>query len=192
MIGTPPRRTLVVIAITILISSYAPATSSASAFTFSAQGTQRTKHPQTWKHNNNPSPIATFLGDAARSRTHRTQLQLQPAAVIPDGFASSPFLLPLGNLVKTLFPLAGNSVPLLPSFLLNALLFFSLRPKLNTMLTPAGFYHSFALGTLLWTALGWRGWTVCVLYLFLGQLVTKVFDLLIFDLLQLINVRSNC
>lgn len=27
---------------------------------------------------------------------------------------------------------------------------------------------------MLWTALGWRGWTVCVVYLFLGQLVTKV------------------
>lgn len=42
------------------------------------------------------------------------------------------------------------------------------------MLTPEGFAHSLALGTMLWTTLGWRGWTVCVLYLFLGQLVTKV------------------
>ena len=43
-----------------------------------------------------------------------------------------------------------------------------------TMLTPEGFAHSLALGTMLWTTLGWRGWTVCVLYLFLGQLVTKI------------------
>jgi uncharacterized membrane protein len=43
-----------------------------------------------------------------------------------------------------------------------------------TMLTPTGFAHSLALGTMLWTALGYRGWTVCVLYLFLGQLVTKI------------------
>ena len=42
------------------------------------------------------------------------------------------------------------------------------------MLTPRGFYHSLLLGTLLWTTLGWRGWTVCVLYLFLGQFVTKI------------------
>jgi len=42
------------------------------------------------------------------------------------------------------------------------------------MLTPEGFAHSLALGTMLWTTLGWRGWTVCVLYLFLGQLVTKI------------------
>jgi len=43
-----------------------------------------------------------------------------------------------------------------------------------TMLTPEGFAHSLALGTMLWTTLGWRGWTVCVVYLFLGQAVTKV------------------
>jgi uncharacterized protein (TIGR00297 family) len=43
-----------------------------------------------------------------------------------------------------------------------------------TMLTPTGFAHSLALGTMLWTSLGYRGWTVCVLYLFLGQLVTKI------------------
>jgi uncharacterized protein (TIGR00297 family) len=42
------------------------------------------------------------------------------------------------------------------------------------MLTPEGFAHSLALGTMLWTTLGWRGWTVCVVYLFLGQAVTKV------------------
>ncbi len=42
------------------------------------------------------------------------------------------------------------------------------------MLTPEGFAHSLALGTMLWMTLGWRGWTVCVLYLFLGQLVTKI------------------
>jgi len=42
-----------------------------------------------------------------------------------------------------------------------------------TMLTAEGFAHSLALGTMLWTALGWKGWTVCVMYLFLGQFVTK-------------------
>ena len=74
---------------------------------------------------------------------------------------------------SSLFQFSGN-VPFIPSLLLNTLLFFSLRPKLMTMLTPEGFAHSLALGTMLWTTLGWRGWTVCVLYLFLGQLVTKI------------------
>jgi uncharacterized membrane protein len=27
---------------------------------------------------------------------------------------------------------------------------------------------------MLWNTLGWRGWTLCVLYLFLGSAVTKV------------------
>lgn len=49
-----------------------------------------------------------------------------------------------------------------------------MKPKLDKMLTIEGFFHALALGTLLWHTLGWRGWTTCVLYLFLGQLVTKV------------------
>ncbi|KAL7511309.1 hypothetical protein ACHAXN_011078 [Cyclotella atomus] len=77
------------------------------------------------------------------------------------------------NVLTSLFQSSGN-VGLLPSFLLNSILFFLLRSKLVTMLTPEGIAHSLALGTMLWTTLGWRGWTICVLYLFLGQTVTKV------------------
>ena len=68
----------------------------------------------------------------------------------------------------------SGSVPLVSSAGLNAILFFALRRKLLTALTPEGFAHSLALGTMLWAAGGWRVWTVCVLYLFLGQAVTKV------------------
>lgn len=75
--------------------------------------------------------------------------------------------------IASLFAYDGN-VPLWQSFVLNAILFGSLSPKLNKMLTPEGFAHSVALGTCLWAALGWRGWSLCVLYLFLGQAVTKV------------------
>merc|ERR1719491_921732 len=42
------------------------------------------------------------------------------------------------------------------------------------MLTTEGIFHSLFLGTALWTTLGWRGWTTCVMYLFLGSTVTKV------------------
>ena len=42
------------------------------------------------------------------------------------------------------------------------------------MLTPSGYIHALALGTILWSTLGYKGWTVCVLYLLLGQLVTKI------------------
>lgn len=79
----------------------------------------------------------------------------------------------IDGLVQTLFNYDGN-VPFLQALGINALGFSLLSPKLLSALTPEGFAHSMALGTLLWMTLGWRGWTVCVLYLILGQLVTKV------------------
>lgn len=42
------------------------------------------------------------------------------------------------------------------------------------LLTPAGWAHAAALGTILWGALGWRGWLAVVLYLLLGSLVTRL------------------
>jgi uncharacterized membrane protein len=73
----------------------------------------------------------------------------------------------------------GTSSPPSPASVLyslgiNAALFALLRDRLLTMLTPVGFAHAMALGTGLWSTLGWRGWSTCVAYLFLGQAVTKV------------------
>ncbi len=42
------------------------------------------------------------------------------------------------------------------------------------LLTPAGWCHAGALGTVLWGCLGWRGWLAVVLYLLLGSLVTRL------------------
>mmetsp|Transcript_30455 Transcript_30455/g.34963 ORF Transcript_30455/g.34963 Transcript_30455/m.34963 type:complete len:353 (-) Transcript_30455:43-1101(-) len=85
--------------------------------------------------------------------------------------------MPIGNLLpalaKSLFRYQGN-VPLSQAFALNAFLFAVLRTKLRKMLTTEGIFHSLFLGTALWTTLGWRGWTTCVMYLFLGSTVTKV------------------
>lgn len=100
----------------------------------------------------------------ASSQHHPSPAFLSSSSISLDVISSS---------LSNLFQFSGN-VPFIPSLLLNTLLFFSLRPKLMTMLTPEGFAHSLALGTMLWTTLGWRGWTVCVLYLFLGQFVTKI------------------
>lgn len=77
------------------------------------------------------------------------------------------------DLATSLFRYQGP-VPLVQAFGINAVLFALLQSKLNTMLTPSGFTSSLILGTGLWASLGWRGWTLCVLYLFLGQAVTKV------------------
>ena len=38
------------------------------------------------------------------------------------------------------------------------------------LLTPVGWVHAGALGTILWGCLGWRGWVAVVAYLVLGSL----------------------
>jgi len=77
------------------------------------------------------------------------------------------------KILSSLFK-SNGSVPLLQAMGLNGILFSALYFKLKSMLTPSGIAHAFVLGTFLWNALGWKGWTTCVLYLFLGQAVTKV------------------
>lgn len=80
---------------------------------------------------------------------------------------------PVVDVVGSVFRFQGP-VPVLEAFGVNAVLFTVLQSKLSKMLTPTGFAHSLALGTMLWQMLGWRGWTLCVAYLFLGQAVTKL------------------
>jgi uncharacterized protein (TIGR00297 family) len=108
---------------------------------------------------------------------HDTSLHLSPPNQELTAFLTTinteSIIESTSSIATALFQSSGN-IALLPSFVLNSALFFLLRAKLVTMLTPEGFAHSIALGTMLWATLGWRGWTVCVLYLFLGQLVTKV------------------
>jgi uncharacterized protein (TIGR00297 family) len=77
------------------------------------------------------------------------------------------------NLIDSLFRNSGQ-VPFVQAFGINAVLFAAFRGKLLSALTPEGFVHAMALGVMLWTILGWRGWSYCVLYLILGQGVTKV------------------
>lgn len=79
----------------------------------------------------------------------------------------------VSQLAKIVFKFEGN-VPFVYSLGINGVLFAILRSKLLSALTPAGFMHALALGTMLWTTLGWRGWSYCVLYLVLGQVVTKI------------------
>jgi uncharacterized protein (TIGR00297 family) len=69
---------------------------------------------------------------------------------------------------------SSGPVPVLQAFVINAVLFNIARSKLLSALTPSGYVHAMILGTMLWTTLGWRGWLYCVMYLILGQVVTKV------------------
>lgn len=109
-------------------------------------------------------------------KPHTTSFQRSTASLTLDRrteLAAFPYGESISALTKSLFSYNGN-VPFLQAFGLNAFLFATLRSKLLKLLTPQGFVHSFALGTSLWTTLGWRGWTLCVAYLFLGSAVTKV------------------
>jgi hypothetical protein len=90
----------------------------------------------------------------------------------PTALAALSFPIDVPGIVtETLFQ---PQVPLPESFVLNGILFALLRTKLLKVLTPEGFVHALFLGTMLWTTLGWKGWTLCVLYLVLGSAVTKV------------------
>jgi uncharacterized protein (TIGR00297 family) len=77
------------------------------------------------------------------------------------------------DVMVSLFRSSGG-VPLEQAFAINALLFSLLIKLVSKMLTGAGILNAVLLGTGLWATLGWKGWTVCVAYLFLGVLVTKV------------------
>jgi hypothetical protein len=79
----------------------------------------------------------------------------------------------IASITHTLFSSNGN-VPFLYALGMNALLFLLAKKKLFSMLTLSGFFHAMALGTMLWTTIGWRGWVFCVSYLLFGQFVTKV------------------
>ncbi len=75
-----------------------------------------------------------------------------------------------------------SSLVLAPALalLLRWLLAFALNAALIAcaqrlpLLTPAGWAHAAALGTVLWGCLGPRGWLAVVAYLLLGSLVTRL------------------
>ena len=58
------------------------------------------------------------------------------------------------------------------SAVINAVLILLVRRL--PLLTPAGWWHAWGLGTLLGISLGWRGWLAVVLYLAFGSAVTKL------------------
>lgn len=135
-------------------SSFALTTPSTTSSMFYKKTTRTTKDPLQYL-----PPSNSFLPSAS---PYSISLQLGLSTIDP-----------IMDNISTIFS-TTSIVPLLPSFLINSILFTTLKSKLDKMLTIEGFFHALALGTLLWHTLGWRGWTTCVLYLFLGQLVTKV------------------
>mmetsp|Transcript_2303 Transcript_2303/g.2414 ORF Transcript_2303/g.2414 Transcript_2303/m.2414 type:complete len:300 (-) Transcript_2303:340-1239(-) len=60
------------------------------------------------------------------------------------------------------------------AFAVHAPLAFILSQIPNVPLTKAGLLHATFLGMGLWTFLGVKGWSACVIYFVLGSLVTKI------------------
>jgi len=102
-----------------------------------------------------------------------TSARTRPSLVELAAFDAANIAETTSMITKSLLAYNGN-VPLQQAFALNAFLFTLLNKKLFTVLTPSGFAHALFLGTMLWTTLGWRGWTTVVVYFFLGVAVTKV------------------
>ncbi|NEQ32370.1 MAG: TIGR00297 family protein [Leptolyngbya sp. SIO4C5] len=42
------------------------------------------------------------------------------------------------------------------------------------LLTPAGYFHAWLLGVLVWSCLGWRGYSVVMFYFLMGSAVTRI------------------
>jgi uncharacterized protein (TIGR00297 family) len=42
------------------------------------------------------------------------------------------------------------------------------------LLTPAGLFHAWILGVIIWGTLGWQGYTVVMFYFIVGSLVTRI------------------
>jgi len=114
--------------------------------------------PRERGHLNNIKAPAIITSNLQSRLSHST-IKLHALPPVPEVFSS-------------LF--APTNVPLWQAFAVNAALFTSFSSKLLKSLTPEGFAHAMALGTLLWATLGYRGWLVCVAYLILGTIVTKI------------------
>ncbi len=77
--------------------------------------------------------------------------------------ASPAFFYPTPSLLQGLIAIGLNAV-------LCAIAY--LAPK--KLLTPAGWFHAWILGSVVWGSLGWQGYLIVLVYFFVGSAVTKV------------------
>jgi uncharacterized protein (TIGR00297 family) len=65
-------------------------------------------------------------------------------------------------------------MPWLMAIGLNSLLFAVAWFVPKKLLTPAGLFHAWVLGIIIWGTLGWRGYTVMMFYFLVGSAVTRL------------------
>jgi len=109
---------------------------------------------------NHPCLSFTTYSISSRKFGTRNPHQTLPVAPIPAIPSAEVLLAP--------------QVPLPYSISINAVLFTALSPLLLKSLTVSGLLNAFLLGCGLYATLGWKGWSLCVLYLAAGNIVTKV------------------
>ena len=115
------------------------------------------------------SNSAAFKFALTRKTTGYTQRSFglsKPSSILPYRHgSSSPLHVALDSNMVQMFQQALWANGIQAAFL-------SQLPKVP--LTPSGLLHATILGTGLMTFLGVEGWLVCVIYLILGSLVTKI------------------
>jgi len=74
---------------------------------------------------------------------------------MPSHLSSSMAPVSVASIIESIFT-SSQTVPLYLSLAVNTSLFVALRDKLNKVLTPEGYMHALALGTMLWHCLGWK------------------------------------
>ena len=134
------------------------------ATTIKAKTSGASFDPRPTPTNTQLQPLLHNINNKRRHSSDHTRhylLALNEPAVIQHFFTS-------------MFTCSMGPVPLTQACVINAIGFTILLQPLSKMLTPSGLLNAFVLGTSLWATLGWKGWSVCVAYLFLGVLVTKI------------------
>jgi len=118
-----------------------------------------------------------FVPPSTTTNTHR-RISTSSPLVSPPSHPNrqSPSYLPSSPTTThhSMLPLSTLPPPL-RAIGINALLFTLASPKLLQVLTKDGLISAFVLGSGLWMSIfGWKAWTLCVLYLGLGSMVTKI------------------
>jgi uncharacterized protein (TIGR00297 family) len=82
---------------------------------------------------------------------------------------------PIAPSVPALFASIPSAlIPWLVAIALNCILMLVAGWAPKKLLTPAGYFHAWILGVLVWGLLGWAGYLVVMVYFFVGSGVTRI------------------